>query len=33
MDFKDLKKRSAFDKVLRDQEAFNMAKNPIYDRY
>ena len=31
-DFKDLKRRTAFDKVLRDK-AFNIAKNPKYDEY
>ena len=31
-DFKDLKKRTASDKVLRDK-AFNIAKNPKYDGY
>ena len=31
-DFKDLKKRTAADKVLRDK-AFNFAKNPKYDGY
>ena len=31
-DFKDIKKRTAADKVLRDK-AFNIAKNPIYDGY
>ena len=31
-DFKDLKKRTAGDKVLRDK-AFNIAKNCKYDRY
>ena len=31
-DFKDLKKRTAADKVLRDK-AFNIAKNPKYDEY
>ena len=30
--FKDLKKRAAADKVLRDK-AFNIAKNPKYDGY
>ena len=30
--FKDLKRRTASDKVLRDK-AFNIAKNPKYDRY
>ena len=29
-DFKDLRKRTAADKVLRDK-AFNIAKNPKYD--
>ena len=31
-DFKDLKMRTAADKVLRDK-AFNIAKNPKYDGY
>ena len=31
-DFKDLTKRTASDKVLRDK-AFNTAKNPKYDGY
>ena len=31
-DFKDLAKRTASDKVLRDK-AFNIAKNPKYDRH
>ena len=31
-DFKDLKWRTASDKVLRDK-AFNIAKNPKYDGY
>ena len=31
-DFKDLKNRTAADKVLRDK-AFNIAKNPKYDGY
>ena len=31
-DFKDLAKRTASDKVLRDK-AFNVAKNPKYDGY
>ena len=31
-DFKDLKKRTAADKVLRDK-AFNIAKSPKYDGY
>ena len=31
-DFKDLKRRTACDKILRDK-AFNIAKNPKYDRY
>ena len=30
--FKNFKKRTAADKVLRDK-AFNIAKNPIYDGY
>ena len=29
-DFKDLRRRTAFDKVLR-KKAFNFAKNPKYD--
>ena len=29
-DFKDLKRRTTFDKILRDK-AFNIAKNPRYD--
>ena len=29
-DFKDLKRRTASDKILRDK-AFNIAKNPKYD--
>ena len=32
VDFKDLAKRTAFDKVLRDK-AFNIAKDPKYDGY
>ena len=32
VDFKDLVRRTASDKVLRDK-AFNIAKNPKYDRY
>ena len=32
VDFKDLAKRTAADKVLRDK-AFNIAKNPKYDGY
>ena len=31
-DFKDLKKRTASDKLLRDK-VFNIAKNPKYDGY
>ena len=31
-DFKDLKRRTFSDKVLRDK-AFNIAKNPKYDWY
>ena len=31
-DFEDLPRRTASDKVLRDI-AFNIAKNPKYDRY
>ena len=31
-DFKDLRKRTAADKFLRDK-AFNIAKNPKYDGY
>ena len=31
-DFKDLARRTASDKFLRDK-AFNIAKNPKYDRY
>ena len=31
-DFKDLKRRTASDKILRDK-AFNIAKNPIYGGY
>ena len=31
-DFKDLKRRTASDKILRDK-VFNIAKNPKYDRY
>ena len=31
-DFKDLKRRTLSDKVLRDK-AFNVAKNPKYDGY
>ena len=30
--FKDIKRRTAFDKILRDK-AFNIAKNSKYDRY
>ena len=32
VNFKDLAKRTASDKVLRDK-AFNLAKNPKYDGY
>ena len=31
-DFKDLTRRTTFDKILRDK-AFNIAKNPKYDGY
>ena len=31
-DFKDLKRRTASDKILRDK-AFNIAKNPKHDGY
>ena len=31
-DFKDLKRRTAADNILRDK-AFNIAKNPTYDGY
>ena len=31
-DFKDLTRRTASDKILRD-EAFNIAENPKYDEY
>ena len=31
-DFKDLARRTASDKILRDK-AFNIAKNPKYDEY
>ena len=31
-DFKDLKRRTASDKILR-HKAFNIAKNPKYDGY
>ena len=31
-DFKDLTRRTASDKILRD-DAFNIAKNPKYDGY
>ena len=31
-DFKDLTRRTASDKILHDK-AFNIAKNPKYDRY
>ena len=31
-DFKDLPKRTASDKILRDK-AFNIAKNPKFDGY
>ena len=32
-DFKDLPRRTASDKVLRYNKAFNIAKNPKYDGY
>ena len=32
VDFKDLTRRTASDKILRDK-AFNIAKNPKYDGY
>ena len=32
LDFKNFPRRAASDKVLRDK-AFNIAKNPKYDRY
>ena len=32
LDFKDLKRRTASDKILGDK-AFNIAKNPKYDGY
>ena len=32
VDFKDLNRRTASDKILRDK-TFNIAKNPIYDGY
>ena len=32
VDFKDLTRRTAFDKILRDKP-FNIAKNPKYDGY
>ena len=33
-DFKDLTRRTAFDKILLDKvKRFNIAKNPKYDRY
>ena len=32
-DFKDLARRTASDKVLREKKAFNIAKNPKYNRY
>ena len=32
VDFKDLKRRTVSDKILRDK-AFNIAKNPKYDGY
>ena len=31
-DFRDLARRTVSDKILRDK-AFNIAKNPKYDRY
>ena len=31
-DFKDITRRTAFDKILRDK-AFNIAKNPKHDGY
>ena len=31
-DFKDLSRKTASDKILRDK-AFNIAKNPKYDEY
>ena len=31
-DFKDLTRRTDFDKILRNK-VFNIAKNPKYDRY
>ena len=31
-DFKDIKRRTASDKILRDK-AFSIAKNPKYDGY
>ena len=31
-DFKDIKRRTASDKILRDK-AFNIARNPKYDGY
>ena len=31
-DFKDLRRRTAADKILHDK-AFNLAKNPKYDGY
>ena len=31
-DFKDLTRRTAFDKILHDK-VFNIAKNPKYDGY
>ena len=31
-DFKDLPRRTGFDKIVCD-EAFNIAKNPKYDEY
>ena len=31
-DFKDVPRRTASDKILRDKE-FDIAKNPKYDRY
>ena len=31
--FKDIKRRTFSDKVLKDNKAFNIAKNPKYDGY
>ena len=31
-DFKDIKRRTTFDKILKDK-AFNVAKNPKHHRY